>query len=121
MKKLILNIPLGLFLLLLLIHCQFKQEKSPYTKLGSKLEKARSILNFGKEWKFYLGDALGADASGFDDSMWRKLNLPHDWSIEGEFSDKHPASPGGGALPGGIGWILTAFTRTAKCGSMVIP
>ncbi|HAQ21748.1 MAG TPA: glycoside hydrolase family 2 [Prolixibacteraceae bacterium] len=109
MKKLILNIPLGLFLLLLLIHCQFKQEKSPYTKLGSKLEKARSILNFGKEWKFYLGDALGADASGFDDSMWRKLNLPHDWSIEGEFSDKHPASPGGGALPGGIGWYRKMF------------
>jgi len=31
------------------------------------------------------------------------LNLPHDWSIEGEFSEEHPAGSGGGALPGGIG------------------
>jgi beta-galactosidase len=38
------------------------------------------------------------------------LDLPHDWSIEGEFSDKNPATPGGGALPGGLGWYRKTFT-----------
>ena len=45
-----------------------------------------------------------------DDRGWRLLDLPHDWSIEGEFSEKNPATPGGGALPGGIGWYRKIFT-----------
>lgn len=42
------------------------------------------------------------------------MNLPHDWSIEGSFSKDHPASPGGGALPGGIGWYRKAFSLPAS-------
>jgi len=38
------------------------------------------------------------------------LNLPHDWSIEGEFSETAPAGTGGGALPGGTGWYRKSFT-----------
>jgi beta-galactosidase len=45
----------------------------------------------------------------FDDSNWQKLNIPHDWSIEGEFSKDNPATPGGGALPGGTGWYRKTF------------
>ncbi len=37
-------------------------------------------------------------------------NLPHDWSIEGEFNKDNPAGVGGGALPGGIGWYRKTFT-----------
>jgi len=114
MKKLLLNFPLGLFLLLLFTQCNLKQEKSRFAAFVSNHENARSILNFGKDWKFYLGDAVGADVSGFDDSSWRKLNLPHDWSVEGEFSDKNPATPGGGALPGGIGWYRKSFDVAAE-------
>jgi beta-galactosidase len=72
--------------------------------------KIRSIENFGKEWKFNLGDISNAKDSSFDDSKWRTLNLPHDWSVEGEFNEKNPATPGGGALPGGIGWYRKTFT-----------
>ena len=36
--------------------------------------------------------------------------MPHDWSIEGEFSKEHPAKPEGGALPTGIGWYRKTFT-----------
>ena len=75
---------------------------------------ARTILNFGKDWKFQLGDVPGAEAVGFDDASWRKLNVPHDWSIEGEFSEKNPATPGGGALPGGIGWYRKSFSVSDK-------
>ncbi len=37
---------------------------------------------FNDEWRFYRGDAPGADAESFDDSNWRTLDVPHDWSIE---------------------------------------
>ena len=73
-------------------------------------QEARIISNICDNWKFYLGDDAFAKEKSFDDSPWRTLNLPHDWSIEGEFSNDHPATPGGGALPGGIGWYRKRFT-----------
>ena len=102
MKILIRNVSLGLFLLLILNQCVSKQEKG------------RSTVSFGKDWKFQLGDVPGAEAVGFADASWRKLNVPHDWSIEGEFSEKNPATPGGGALPGGIGWYRKSFKVSAE-------
>ncbi len=75
-------------------------------------QKSRTISNFSKNWKFNLGDAPNAKDPSFDDSKWRSLNLPHDWSVEGEFSEKNPATPGGGALPGGIGWYRKEFTMS---------
>ena len=72
-------------------------------------ESVRSRENFGASWKFHLGDIQDAEQLDFDDSDWRDLDVPHDWSIEGEFSKEHPATPGGGALPGGIGWYRKTF------------
>ena len=71
---------------------------------------------FNQDWRFQLGDVANGQDTGFNDSAWRQLNLPHDWSIEGEFSEKHPAGIGGGALPGGLGWYRKSFTvpGTAK-------
>ena len=45
----------------------------------------RSVLNFNKDWKFYLGEANNANEINFNDAKWRTLNLPHDWSIEFPF------------------------------------
>jgi beta-galactosidase len=39
-------------------------------------------LPFDSDWRFFLGDAPGAAQAEFDDSGWRRLDLPHDWSIE---------------------------------------
>lgn len=75
-----------------------------------KAQNVRTTSNFSKEWKFNLGDVSDAKEPTFDDSKWRSLNLPHDWSIEGEFSEKNPATPDGGALPGGIGWYRKQFS-----------
>lgn len=69
----------------------------------------REKADFTADWKFHLGDVEGAVATSYDDSSWRVLNLPHDWSIEGEFSASNPATPGGGALPGGVGWYRKTF------------
>lgn len=69
----------------------------------------RQVEKLRKSWKFHLGDISHGEDPALDDSQWRVLNLPHDWSIEGEFSPDHPATPGGGALPGGIGWYRKTF------------
>jgi beta-galactosidase len=69
----------------------------------------RQITDFNKDWKFYLGDDSLARFANYDDSKWRKLSLPHDWSIESDFLKDAPATNQGGSLPGGIGWYRKAF------------
>lgn len=71
----------------------------------------RHVVDFNANWKFLLNDTTvkGFDA-GVDDSSWRTLRLPHDWSIESDFGKDFPATPGGGALPGGLGWYRKNFT-----------
>jgi beta-galactosidase len=73
-------------------------------------------VSFNQDWRFNLGDVSNAQDMGLDDSKWRRLNLPHDWSIEGEFNEKAPSGTGGGALPGGLAWYRKTFTipLTAK-------
>ena len=52
----------------------------------------RTIIDFSPNWKFWLGDTSIAKEPGYSDDNWRTLNLPHDWSIEGEFSEKNPGT-----------------------------
>lgn len=37
---------------------------------------------FDADWRFHLGDVPEASAGIFNDAGWRRLSLPHDWSIE---------------------------------------
>ena len=60
-------------------------------------------------WKFSRTDTIGADKAAFNDSKWRTLDLPHDWSIENEFVQNAPTGGGGGYLPTGIGWYRKRF------------
>jgi len=80
----------------------------------------RATINFDRSWKFQLGDVPHGEAPSLSDSTWRTLDLPHDWSIEAEFSAQNPAGASGGALPGGIGWYRKSFTvPTADSGRLV--
>ena len=69
---------------------------------------ANSQVSFGDpvkiddNWKFKKGDVENASAQNFDDSKWRKLDLPHDWSVEGPLSPSLASATG--YLPGGIAW-----------------
>ncbi|HJY26664.1 MAG TPA: hypothetical protein VJ306_01425 [Pyrinomonadaceae bacterium] len=67
-------------------------------------------VSFNQNWRFNLGDVTNGQDTGLDDSQWRQLDLPHDWSIEGQFDENAPSGTGGGALPGGIGWYRKTFT-----------
>lgn len=87
-------------------HLPDKNEEINFTQNNSDL---RIRSHFTNDWKFILSESDTFFDPDIDDSGWRKLNLPHDWSIESEFSSEHPATPGGGALPGGMGWYRKTF------------
>jgi beta-galactosidase len=76
------------------------------TLTNSPAIRTRNSFDFG--WKFFKGDAPGAQEPGFADEDWRDLDLPHDWSIEGPFR-KQPGSDTFGHLPTGIGWYRKHF------------
>jgi beta-galactosidase len=76
--------------------------------------KPRSVESFNKNWKFFLGDEPNAKNASFISQKWRSLTLPHDWSIEGSFSEKNPSTANEGALPTGIGWYRKTFTLPAS-------
>ncbi len=70
----------------------------------------RKVESFNNGWKFYLGDETAAKEEVYNDSQWRQLTLPHDWSIEGAFSEKNNTGQNEGGLPAGIGWYRKTFT-----------
>jgi beta-galactosidase len=87
------------------------------------LNQGGRTVDFDHGWKFQLVNTVDttdptgrygnsdnplAAAPGFDDSAWRALTLPHDWSIE-----QQPAAGNGGSVgyfPGGLGWYRKTFT-----------
>ncbi|WP_255480335.1 beta-galactosidase GalB [Mucilaginibacter sp. E4BP6] len=80
----------------------------------------RTVADFDSNWHFHLGDVNGAELTTFNDAKWRNLNLPHDWGVEGKFSKDNPATPEGGALPGGIGWYRKTFIEPVSAESKKI-
>lgn len=73
----------------------------------------REKMDFNDSWTFHLGDIPQASDPDFDDSAWRVLNLPHDWAVEGDFSQDNPSGTGGGALPGGVAWYRKKFVPSS--------
>ena len=64
---------------------------------------------FDNHWLFALQDSVTMSSPNFNDNAWRRLSLPHDWSIEGDFQATNPSGATGGALPGGIAWYRKHF------------
>lgn len=81
--------------------------------LGITSQAQRSVQLLS-EWAFYLGDDSLAKKIQYDDASWRRVSVPHDWSIEGSFSENNPATNQGGSLPAGIGWYRKVFTTPAS-------
>jgi beta-galactosidase len=110
MKKLI--IPLFLFLSLMLLS---------YSTDNIKDESFNNRnLPFDSGWKFLRDSVAGAQNPSFDDSGWRTLDLPHDWSIEnyaerdnedhiGPFTKTSEGGVSTGHVKGGTGWYRKHF------------
>ncbi|MDA3881441.1 MAG: DUF4982 domain-containing protein [Prolixibacteraceae bacterium] len=85
-----------------MIACQDEREQKDYPE-------TRITESFNENWKFIQEDPESAAEAGFNDKSWRSLNVPHDWSIEGEFDQNNSTGRGGGYLPSGIGWYRKTF------------
>ncbi len=95
-------------------------------KVGAQT-KTFNTINFDEGWRFHRGEVLGAEQAQLDDSKWRQVDLPHDWSIE-DLTDTHsPFNPdaisqvGGGFTSQGTGWYRKTFdVPLADSGKQVI-
>ncbi len=74
----------------------------------------RKIENFNQQWQFILDSVTDYTKVQNSKSDWRKLNLPHDWSIEFPFDSTSPSGNHGGALRGGLGWYKKKFVLPAS-------
>jgi beta-galactosidase len=85
----------------------------------------RHEMLFDEGWKFCLGDMEGAEKPEFNDTSWRNIDLPHDWSIEklpgqvpgevvGPFSKESPGRTATGYTLGGTGWYRKTFTLSSQ-------
>ena len=72
---------------------------------------ARERTSFDCDWRFILADSVQMSQLSYSDAHWRRIDVPHDWAIEGDFSAGNPSGAGGGALPGGIGWYRKHFKK----------
>lgn len=66
---------------------------------------------FNSAWAFHKGDISTGISGIASETQWKTVDLPHDWSIEGPFSDEWASATG--YLPGGIGWYKKSFAGYA--------
>lgn len=77
-------------------------------------------LPFDEGWRFFRGEGLGFEKPTLADHDWRRVDLPHDWSIEnvpggrppdqfGPFDKGAPGTNATGYTVGGEGWYRKHF------------
>ncbi|MGV8095236.1 MAG: glycoside hydrolase family 2 TIM barrel-domain containing protein [Mangrovibacterium sp.] len=109
------SFPLLLVISLIMTSGWSQTNKSISEALLSKGDFPSEIL-FDTGWRFHRGGAQRAEAVDFDDSTWRVVDLPHDWSIEDLPGTQSPFEPNaisqvsGGFATGGTGWYRKSFT-----------
>lgn len=79
----------------------------------SIVAQSRRVSNMDTGWRFHLGDVENAESPTFKDRDWRTLNVPHDWSIEGENLRENPGEGSIGFFPTGMGWYRKTFDVTS--------
>ncbi len=80
----------------------------------SKQEQPRVKKSFDNDWRFMLGDDQQAKNPGYDDSDWRMIDIPHDWSVELPVKEDNAAGKPGGFFEGGIGWYRKSFSISSE-------
>lgn len=96
--------------------------------ISGNMDAAERKLLFNDSWKFHRGSIANAELENFNDSKWRTLDVPHDWSVEstavfkngitvGPFCKINEGGAGGadtGQTLGGEGWYRKDFTLDAE-------
>lgn len=103
---------------------------NPTAPIAAVVNDGTRNIDFNQDWQFYLAtrtptlntggvkngvqdptDAPTTSAiidPSFDDSSWRTVSVPHDWSIEGQKLSSGSNSQG--YMQGGLGWYRKTFT-----------
>jgi beta-galactosidase len=76
-----------------------------------RAQQSKGYLLFDDGWLFHKGEVSNGENGGAG-TEWRNVQLPHDWSIEGPFSDEWASATA--YLPGGIGWYKKSFNAPAE-------
>lgn len=111
LSMIIVNVPMNVFAEAARSTETFASPEETINVASSDLQDGRSI-NFNSDWKFYKGSVSNGQSNSLDDSSWRTLDLPHDWSIEGNFTTQGEAESG--FLLGGTGWYRKTFKLSEK-------
>tara|TARA_R110002167_G_scaffold137291_1_gene324190 strand:- start:504 stop:3608 length:3105 start_codon:yes stop_codon:yes gene_type:complete len=69
----------------------------------------RLNINFNHDWQFSLDEQPNAHQPDYDDSGWRTLAVPHDWSFENGVSKDGSQGANGGYFDSGLGWYRKSF------------
>ena len=112
MKRTLINF-FGLFILCLSIGLT--------SSICSQDSISQRTTSFDGNWRFLRENPAGAENTSFDDSKWRIVDLPHDWSIEdlpnqtkdsisGPFSKASIGKMSTGFTVGGTAWYRKSFT-----------
>jgi len=110
----------AVILLVVIVMVSCSQDKRSDMEVLKLTDAPRTTLLFNFDWQFYRGDLEGAEDLLFDDTNWRPLDLPHDWSIEdipGTESPLDSTAIGGidaGYFVGGTGWYRKTFMVPSK-------
>src|SRR5450432_4150699 len=89
----------GLLFCLIFISTAQAQEKNP-----------REIIPLDTDWQFWRGDDQAARQPDFNDAGWRRLDLPHDWTIESPVNLPPDGESNGGYFSHGIAWYRKRFS-----------
>lgn len=68
-----------------------------------------STINFNEDWLFCLQDSPAFAEEGIDESAFRRLTLPHDWSVDYPLEEAAGTGGGGGFGKAGTGWYRKHF------------
>ena len=67
-----------------------------FALLSLSLYAQRTQELFDASWRFSKNDVSGGESVNLNDVAWRAVELPHDWSIEGNIRPKNPTGAAGG-------------------------
>lgn len=66
------------------------------------------------DWLFTQKEYPGFEKADFDASGWKRVSLPHDWSVLSDFNKDEPSGNDGGYLPTGKGWYRKTINVTSE-------
>lgn len=108
---------IALLSLSLASHAQYVEQAEQQAGTNAPLAEfadCKDVL-FNFDWKFLLGNPQGAQAPDYDDSSWRKLDLPHDFQFEQPWIEsKDKNDMGRGFKQMCDGWYRKSFTLDPK-------